>query len=108
MKVFFAGHRHSSAEIKVLFKILRSDSADDFDELGYEFFNTTGTTDAITASSLNEDDFQQYLYTACVTDDGIGEPLPEFIQFAIKIVGQGTNAAEPIRIRDLRVIALAT
>ena len=41
-------------------------------------------------------------------EDGIGEPLPEFIQFAIKIVGQGTNAAEPIRIRDLRVIALAT
>ena len=26
LKVFFAGHRHSSAEIKVLFKILRSDS----------------------------------------------------------------------------------
>ena len=108
LKVFFAGHKHSSAEIKVLFKILRSDSADDFDELGYEFFNTTGTTDAVTPSSLNDRDFQQYLYTAGVTDDGIGEPLPEFIQFAIKIVGQGTNAAEPIRIRDLRVIALAT
>ena len=108
LKVFFAGHKHSSAEIKVLFKILRSDSADDFDELGYEFFNTTGTTDATTPSSLDDDDFQQYLYTAGVTDDGIGEPLPEFIQFAIKIVGQGTNAAEPIRIRDLRVIALAT
>ena len=108
LKVFFAGHRHSSAEIKVLFKILRSDSADDFDELGYEFFNTTGTTDSTVQSSLDDNDFQQYLFTAGVTDDGIGEPLPEFIQFAIKIVGQGTNAAEPIRIRDLRVIALAT
>jgi hypothetical protein len=108
LKVFFAGHKHSSAEIKVLFKILRSDSADDFDELGYDFFNTTGTTDVTTASSLDEGDFQQYLYTAGVTDDGIGESLPEFIQFAIKIVGQGTNAAEPIRIKDLRVIALAT
>ena len=108
LKVFFAARRHSSAEIKVLFKILRSDSADDFDELGYDFFNTTGTTDNTTASSLDDGDFQQYLYTAGVTDDGIGEPLPEFIQFAIKIIGQGTNAAEPIRIRDLRVIALAT
>ena len=108
LKVFFAGHRHSSSEIKVLFKTLRSDSADDFDELGYEFFNTTGTTDATTPSSLDDDDFQQYLFTAGVTDDGIGEPLPEFIAFAIKIVGQGTNAAEPIRIRDLTVIALAT
>jgi len=108
LKVFFAGHRHSSSEIKVLFKILRSDSADDFEEIGYEFFNTTGTTDVTTPSSLDDGDFQQYLYTAGVTDDGIGEPLPEFIAFAIKIVGQGTNAAEPIRIRDLRVIALAT
>ena len=108
LKVFFAGHKHSSSDIKVLFKILRSDSADDFDELGYEFFNTTGTTDATTPSSLDDNDFQQYLFTAGVTDDGIGTPLPEFIQFAIKIVGQGTNAAEPIRIRDLRVIALAT
>ena len=108
LKVFFAGHRHSSSEIKVLFKILRSDSADDFEEIGYEFFNTTGTTDVTTPSSLDDNDFQQYLYTAGVTDDGIGEPLPEFIAFAIKIVGQGTNAAEPIRIKDLRVIALAT
>ena len=57
---------------------------------------------------LDDNDFQQYLYTAGVTDDGIGEPLPEFIAFAIKIVGQGTNAAEPPRIRDLRIIALAT
>ena len=55
-----------------------------------------------------DNDFQEYVYTAGVTDDGIGTPLPEFIQFAIKIVGQGTNAAEPIRIKDFRAIALAT
>ena len=108
LKVFFAGNKVGTSDIKVLFKILRTDDASDFDELNYEFFNTTGTTDAVTPSSLNDRDFQQYLYTAGVTDDGIGEPLPEFIQFAIKIVGQGTNAAEPIRIKDLRVIALAT
>ena len=108
LKIFFAANRHSSAELKVLFKILRSDSAEDFDELSYQFFNTTGTTDNTTASSLDRDDLQQYVYTAGVTDDGIGDPLPEFIQFAIKIVGQGTNAAQPIRIRDLRCIALAT
>ena len=91
-----------------MFKILRTDDASDFEDLGFDFFNTTGTTDAVTPSSLDDNDFQQYLFTAGVTDDGIGEPLPEFIAFAIKIVGQGTNAAEPIRIRDLRVIALAT
>ena len=46
--------------------------------------------------------------TLVVTDDGIGVPLPEFIQVAVKIVGQGTNAAQPPRIRDLRLLALAT
>ena len=108
LKVFFAANKHSSAELKVMFKTLRSDSSDSFDDLGYTFFNTTGTTDIVTPSSLDRDDLQQYVYTAGVTDDGIGTPLPEFIQFAIKIVGQGTNAAQPPRIRDLRVIALAT
>jgi len=108
LKVFFAANKHSSAELKVMFKTLRSDSSDSFDDLGYTFFNTTGTTDNVTPSSLDRDDLQQYVYTAGVTDDGIGTPLPEFIQFAIKIVGQGTNAAQPPRIRDLRVIALAT
>ena len=43
-----------------------------------------------------------------LTDDDIGDPLPEFSQFAIKIVMQATDAANPPRIKDLRVLALAT
>ena len=108
IKCFFAGHKKTTAEFKVLFKILRSDQSDDFDDIGYEFFNTTGIPDKTVASSLDSNDFQDYLYTAGVTDDGIGEPLPEFAQFAIKIVMQSTDAANPPRIKDLRVIALAT
>jgi len=108
LKVFFAGNKVGTSDIKVLFKLLRSDSAEDFDEIGYEFFNTTGVPDQTTASSLTRNDFQEYLYTAGVTDDGIGESLPEFIAFSIKIVLQATNAAEPPRLRDLRAIALAT
>ena len=60
------------------------------------------------ASSLDRDDFQQYLYTAGVTDDGTGSALDEFISFAIKIKMQGTNCAEVPRIKDLRALALAT
>ena len=41
-------------------------------------------------------------------DDGIGDALDEFISFQIKIVMQGTDAANPPRIKDLRAIALAT
>ena len=49
-----------------------------------------------------------YVYTAGVTDEGIGTPLPEFISFQIKIIMQGTNCAEPPRIKDFRTLALAT
>ena len=108
LKVFFAGNKVGTSDIKVLFKILRSDSAEDFDELGYEFFNTTGLPDQTVAASLTRNDFQEYLYTAGVTDDGIGDSLPEFIAFSIKIVLQASNAAQPPRIKDLRAIALAT
>ena len=81
--------------------------AEDFDDLGYEFFNTDGSPDKTVAASLDNNDFQEYLYTAGVTDDGIGDPLSEFAQFAIKIVMTGSNPAYPPRITDLRAIALA-
>ena len=100
--------RESASEIKVLYKTLGSDESKDFDEKGFSFFNTTGTTDTTVKNSLSDADFQEYNYSAGVTDDGVGEPLPEFSQFQIKIVMQGTDAANPPRIKDLRIIALAT
>jgi hypothetical protein len=108
LRVNFAANKLASADIKVLFKILRSDDSFDFDELGYEFFNTTGSPDTTVNASLRTSDFQEYSYTAGIKDDGVGVSLGEFSQFAIKIVMQSTNAAQPPRIRDLRVIALAT
>ena len=108
IKVFFAGHKRNTAEFKVLFKILRSDQSDDMDDLGYVFFNDDGSPDATVPASLQFGDFQEYLYTAGVKDDDIGTPLPEFNQFQIKIVMQATDAANPPRIKDLRVLALAT
>ena len=108
LKVLFASHRPSTSEIKVMFKTLRTDDASDFDDLGYKFFNTTGIDDDSVPASADEDDFKEYVYTAGVTDDGIGDPLDEFVGFQIKIVMQGTNCAEPPRIKDLRTIALVT
>ncbi len=108
LRVFFAGYRHTSATIKVMYKILRTDDASDFDDLGWTNFNTTGTTDTVTNPSLTRDDLQQYKYTAGVKDDGTDSSLDEFISFSIKIVMQGTNSAQPVRIKDLRCIALAT
>ena len=108
IKVFFAAAKKSTSDIKVLFKTLGSDQSKDFDELGYTFFNDDGDPDVTVRNSLADTDFQEYVYTAGITDDGIGEPLPEFSQFQIKIVMQGTDAANPPLLKDLRVIALAT
>jgi hypothetical protein len=108
IKLIHAAHRPSTSEIKVMFKILRTDDASDFEDLGFNFFNTTGVDDNQTPASADENDFKEYVYTAGVTDDGIGNPLDEFISFQIKIVMQGTNCAEPPRIKDLRAIALVT
>jgi hypothetical protein len=108
VKVLFAAHRPSTSEIKVLFKLLRTDDASDFDDLGYTNFNTDGSPDEIVPASADNEDFREYVYTAGVTDDGIGTPLDEFISFQIKIVMQGTNSAEPPRIKELRALALVT
>jgi len=107
LKVFFAGNIQGTSEVEVLFKILRTDSSDDFDDLGYEFFNTDGSPDDTVAKSLATSDFQDYFYSAGVKDDGIGDTLPEFAQFAIKLVLKGTNSAQPPKIKDFRAIALA-
>ena len=112
LKVFFSANRDTDSEILVMYKILRSDDASDFDELGWRFFNDTasipGLPDTDTNPSLGRDDFQEYLYTAGVTDDGIGDALDPFISFSIKIVMQSTNSAEPPRLKDFRAMALAT
>ena len=108
LRVFFAGNKVDTSEIKVLFKILRTDDTSSLDELGYTFFNDTGLPDSIPANSLGKNDFQEYSFSAGIKDDGIGDALDEFISFQIKIVMQGTDAANPPRIKDLRAIALAT
>ena len=108
LRVFFSANKVDTSEIKVLFKILRTDDTSSIDELGYTFFNDTGLADTVPPNSLGRDDFQEYSFSAGIKDDGIGDSLEEFISFQIKIVMQGTDAANPPRIKDLRAIALAT
>ena len=108
LKIVFGAHRPATSEIKLLYKILRTDDATDFDDISYRFFNTDGSPDETVPASADENDFKEYVYTSGITDDGLGDPLEEFISFQIKIVMQGTNCAEPSRLKDLRAIALVT
>jgi hypothetical protein len=100
IRTYLDAVKFDSAEIQVMYKILRSDDASDFDEIGWEYFNTTGTPDTNVNASVNNEDFIERQYTV--------EGLSEFIAFAIKIRMQGTNTCEVPRIKDLRAIALAT
>ena len=100
IKVYLDAVKFDSAEIQVMYKILRSDDASDFDEIGWRYFNTNGLPDTTVNSSVDLYDFVEREYTV----DG----LEEFISFAIKIRMQGTNSSEVPRVKDLRAIALAT
>lgn len=108
LKVLLSAHRPATNDIKVMYKVLGADESVDFQSLGYRYFNTDGSPDETVQPSADKDDFQDYVYTAGVTDDGIGTPLQEFISFQIKIIMQGTNSSEPPRLKDLRILALAT
>ena len=107
IKVFFAANRHNTADIEVYYKTLRSDDASDFDDLGYVAFNSDGSPDDTVQPSLIKSDFQQYVYTAGVKDNGEGTSLDEFISFSVKIVLKGSNSAQAPRVKELRCIALA-
>jgi len=100
IRTYLDAVKFDTAEIQVMYKILRSDDASDFDEIGWTYFNGDGTPDTAVNASVNNTDFIEREYTV--------EGLEEFIAFAIKIRLQGTNSSEVPRIKDLRAIALAT
>ena len=108
LKVLHSANRGSDAEIKVMYKIFREDDETDFNETGWRFFNDNGSPDVAVGASTGLNDFREYVYTAGVTDDGIGTELDPFVSFAIKIVMQATNSTSAPRIKDFRAIALAT
>ena len=108
LKVIAGVHRPASAEVKVMFKLLRADESTDFDDVSFEFFNTDGSPDKTVAPATTRTSFTEHTYTAGVPDDGFGTPLDEFTAFQIKIIMQGTNCAAPPRLRSLRIIAMGT
>ena len=99
INVKFDAVRLPNSEIQVMFKTLRSDDSSDFNDLGYTFFNTNGTTDVTTNTSTTRDDFIEHEYSA--TD------LQEFISFQIKIRMQSTDSTRPPVIKRIRAIATA-
>jgi len=116
LKVILAAYRHSSADIRVLYSLIRADSSEVDQEFelfpGYDNLElkadgtltpvdtsqNSGRSDVeVPASSDNQ--YLEYEFTA--------DNLDLFTGYTIKVVMSGTNQAYAPRIKDLRTIALA-
>ena len=115
MKVILTAFRPESADFRVLYSLIRSDSSEV--EQAFELFpgfnnvtkldndgflvtdssNNDGRPDVFVPESVNGQ-FREYQFTA--------DNLPEFTGFTIKIVMSGTNQAQPPSIKELRSIAI--
>ena len=104
-----SANNHPTASIKVLYKIKRTTDNRSFDDIPYEFFNTTGVADdAITFSETRtQTPYNQDYYDSFFEQKFTKEGLDEFSSFSIKIVMTGTNPAFAPRITDMRALALA-
>ena len=100
IRVVLDGVVQDESRIELLYKIIRADATEDFDDIGWTFFNTDGSADDAVPTSKSTVDFKEYQFSV--------DSLEEFIGFSIKIIMQGTNSARPPMIKDLRCIALAT
>jgi hypothetical protein len=111
LKVFFDAYRHSTSDIRVMYRLFRSDT--DLSTQLYELFpgydnldennqvisaaNNSGRPDRLVLPSSTIGEFKSYEFTS--------KNLPLFNGFQIKIIMSGTNTTFTPLIRDLRVIA---
>jgi len=118
LKVLIGAYRHSSADFRVLYKLYKADSGEiqpvyelfpgydnlkdtDGDGFGDTIVDSTrnsGLPDAFVRAS-KDNEFLEYQFSA--------ESLDQFTGFVIKIVMSGTDEAHPVKLKDLRAIALA-
>lgn len=110
IKVLFDAYRHTTSDIRVLYRLFRSDSnSEPFWELfpGYANLDVNknvknindndGTSDTFVGPSTTEDDFRAYEYNV--------KNLPQFNGFQIKVLMSGTNSSFVPKIRDFRAIS---
>ena len=111
LKVLFDAYRHSTNDIRVMYRLLRNDTPDS--QQLYEFFpgydnldengdvinssRNNGKSDRFVQPSNTLDDFGNYEFT--------GKNITPFNGFQIKIIMTGTNQSYVPLIRDLRAIA---
>jgi regulation of enolase protein 1 (concanavalin A-like superfamily) len=92
--------------LKVLFKIKKSSSQENFEDIEWAYFNGTGVPDvdliatsenAISGITEKQASYQELSYSV--------ENLPEFSSFAVKIIMKSSNPAFVPKIQDMRAVA---
>ena len=94
--VQFDGHREAEGDIRVFYKLFRSDGDDSHSN--YIPFNTNGLPDKVVNPNPTKTTFSEYKFTA--------ENTAQFNGFMIKVVMTSTSQAKPPRIKNFRSIAL--
>jgi len=109
LDVRISANNFPTSAIKVLYKIRLVDDSRPFDEIPYEFFNTTGLPDdgVLFSESRTQTPYSPDYNVSYSEQKFTADGLSEFTSFAIKLVMTGSNPAYPPRITDLRAIALA-
>ena len=111
LKVMFDAYRHSTNDIRVLYRVFRIDAPPQYQlfELfpGFENLDSNGVIidpaknngkpDRRILASQTDQDYKEYEFNI--------KDLPQFNGFQIKIIMSGTNFAYVPKIRDLRAIA---
>ena len=92
----FDGHRETSGDFKVFYKLYRNDSEDS--QQVYTPFNLDGSPDKVVKPNKAKNGFSEYKYTC--------ENVPTFNGFMIKVVMISTNQAQVPRMKNFRSIAL--
>ena len=115
IKVILSAYRHSSADFRVLYSLIKADSSEveqsfqlfpGYDNLSFnnedgftivDESKNSGLPDTFVPASLSNQ-FLEYQFTA--------NNLELFTGYTIKIVMSGTNQAYPPRLKELRTIAI--
>jgi len=109
LDVRISANNFPTSTISALYKIRRANDNREFDEIPYEFFNTTGIPDDTIkySESKTQSPHSPDYATSFFEQKFSVKDLDEFTSFAIKLVMTGTNPAYPPRITDMRCLALA-
>lgn len=113
LKVVLSAYRHESADIRVLYKLGRKDSAEVEQQFelfpGYDNLNFVGGQLSVVDQSKNsglpdvkvpdstENEFLDYEFTV--------DNLDLFDEFTIKVIMSGSDQSKPVIIKDFRAVA---